>query len=93
MKRTDLLIDLKQLMKSTAEEIVRNLNELGDKVAIVIDGQDYSYAFIRNRVSALSKVILEQSEVGERVGLQLQNNINCYVGLLSLLITVGRARH
>ncbi len=74
-------------MQSTAKEIAKNLNELGDKIAIVIDGEEFSYDYLRSRVSALSKIILRKSKHQERIGLQLQDNIDCYVGLVSLLLT------
>lgn len=77
-------------MKSTVKEIVKNLNELGSKEAIIIDGKRYSYEFLRGRVSALSRIIAVRSEKEERIGLHLENNIDCYIGLISLLVS-GRS--
>lgn len=75
------------IISSTADQIVKNLNTLGNKTAIVIDGKDYSYAYIKERVSSLATSIQKNTDLEERIGLQLQNNIECYIGLISLLIS------
>ena len=74
-------------MISVAKQIAKNLNDFGDKTAIIIDGKDYSYAFLRKRIAFQINLIKENSEKGEAIGLQLQNNIECYIGLISIMLS------
>ena len=78
---------MKNGIAKVARQIANNLNELGDKVAIVIDGEDFSYSFLRGRVATTSKTILSETEPDEIIGVQLENNINCYIGLIAILVS------
>lgn len=70
-----------------AKQISKNLNELGDKVAFVIEEKEYSYSFLKSRVAALSEQITECTAIGEKVAVQLENNIECYIGFISVFLS------
>ncbi|MEM7163420.1 MAG: AMP-binding protein [Bacteroidota bacterium] len=74
-------------VQSVAYRICEQLNSKGDKTAIVIDGQSYSYGFIKKRVAAFGRPLQEQSEVEQCIGLHLQNTIECYIGLIAIMIS------
>ena len=71
----------------SAKRIARNLNSLGSRDAIQIEGLNYTYDDLRKRVFALSHEIKILSKPDDRVGLHLQNNFDCYAALVAILIS------
>jgi len=74
-------------IESTAKRIAHNLNHLGDKTAVIIDGQEFSYSDLKVRVCPLINKIETMGSIGQTIGLQLSNSIECYASLIALLIS------
>ncbi|NND77515.1 MAG: AMP-binding protein [Flavobacteriales bacterium] len=74
-------------IRSVAQTIAQNLNTIGSKAAIVIEGQTYTYADLKKMVSPLAIELNNKTRTDDRIGLHLQNNIKCYAGLIAILVS------
>lgn len=68
------------------ERIFQNLNQTGSALAAHIDGEDYTYERLAERVAAIQSHVLDQTQQGEPVGIIAEHHIETYASIYACLL-------